>query len=443
MKWNDKEIEYLEDNYGKLEIKELENNLNRSEDSIRMKAWKLNLTKKENYSFWTEKEIEYLKNNYESLGIKDIINNLNRSKYSIRKKTFELNLIKEKGYSFWNEKEIEYLIDNYRCGNKGDLIKKLCHSWQAIKIKACKLNLTNVWTREEIEYMRNNYSDSDIKDLENNLNHSKEGIKGKACELNLTKKQFLWDNKEIEYLMNNYSDNSANSLKLNLNHSWDTIKTKANSLGLKRNRLAINEDFFKYWNKEMAYIFGFWVADGCMTNGNSISFANNDLEIIQLIKFLLDSKHKINNYNNSFKLEFRNNVIYDNLLKLGGTPRKSLTIQFPEVPDECLSHFIRGEFDGDGCFYIFQNKYLNANFVGNVDFLTVLKDKIKEQANLDSTGFYSFKNCNPRIRQLIYNGKKGILLGDYMYRNSENLRLERKFKIYNQMKKEYIKRLEN
>ena len=37
------------------------------------------------------------------------------------------------------------------------------------------------------------------------------------------------------------------------------------------------------------------------------------------------------------------------LSKLGGTPRKSLTLEFPKfIPKHLMSHFIRGYFDGDG-----------------------------------------------------------------------------------------------
>ena len=172
---------------------------------------------------------------------------------------------------------------------------------------------------------------------------------------------------------------------------------------------------------------------------NCISFASNDYDLMVLIKSALKSEHKIGkNGDNGFQLSICNKILYNDLLELGGTPRKSLTIQFPEIPDEFLSHFIRGEFDGDGCFYIFRNgkyKYLNSTFTGNVDFLSVLKNKIKEHTNIDAANLSSIKKCNPKIKKLEYNGKKAIALGDYIYKDSKNLRLERKYEIYNKMKK--------
>ena len=305
-------------------------------------------------------------------------------------------------------------------------------------------NIMNKWSFEEIKYLNDNYSSLDMKDLKYNLNRTESVIRKKAFKLNLTKRQFPWTEKEIEYLKNNYMNGNIDLLKLNLNnHSWHAIQIKAFRFGMKRKRLLIDEDFFKEWTPEMAYIFGFWIADGNMLeNRNTISFASNDHDILNIIKSLLKSEHKISLHNNGFQLQIENKIIYDDLLKLGGIPRKSLIIKFPNVPTEYLSHFIRGEFDGDGSFYIHVDrrripnyKYLNSSFAGNIDFLTILKDKIKENANIVPTGLYHLNNCDQRIYQLIYNNKKAIALGDYIYKDSENLRLDRKYKIYKNMKK--------
>jgi intein/homing endonuclease len=46
-----------------------------------------------------------------------------------------------------------------------------------------------------------------------------------------------------------------------------------------------------------------------------------------------------------------NDKIYNDLLKFGLTPNKSLTLQFPDVPKEYVRHFVRGCWDGDGSVY--------------------------------------------------------------------------------------------
>ena len=299
------------------------------------------------------------------------------------------------------------------------------------------------WSGKEIEYLKESYGYRCKEDLINNIDHPWNSIEMKASELNLTKDYVFWTEKDIKYLKNNYKFRNKEDIINNINHTWASIKQKASELNL--TGISIDEDFFKYWTKDMAWIFGFWVADGNMRkNKDEISFKSKDYNLLEIIRSNLKSGHKIGKNNNIFRLSICNKTMYNDLLKLGGIQRKSLTIQFPKVPDKFLSHFIRGEFDGDGCNYIYKNekyRYLMSSFVGNVDFLTGLKDKIREHVNIE-TGLYSCgKNCNPRIKQLRYNGKKALVLGDYIYQDSENLRLERKFKIYDQMKKEYLKKL--
>ena len=315
------------------------------------------------------------------------------------------------------------------------------------------------WSDEEIEYLINNYEKLNMKELENNLNHTRNAIRIKAMKLDAAKreKHSFWTEKEIGYLNDNYPNDNIDLLKLNLDHhNWGSIKKKANTIGLKRekrenNQLSIDEDFFKNWSKEMAYIFGFWIADGNIyEKKNKISFSSKDYNLMNIIKLKLKADHKIyKSKDDIFQLSVGNKRMYRDILNLGGIPRKSLIIQFPEVPDNYLSVFVRGYFDGDGSFYVSKmNKkyeYLAASFTGNLDFLTVLNNKLKE-IGINSTGLCQMhKNQyghSDRIYSLSYFNKKAIILGDYIYQNSENLRLERKFNIYDQMKKKYIKRLE-
>jgi hypothetical protein len=53
-----------------------------------------------------------------------------------------------------------------------------------------------------------------------------------------------------------------------------------------------------------------------------------------------------------YDFNIRSNKMYDDLLSLGLSPRKSRTIAFPPIPQEYVRHFIRGCWDGDGSIYI-------------------------------------------------------------------------------------------
>ena len=50
-------------------------------------------------------------------------------------------------------------------------------------------------------------------------------------------------------------------------------------------------------------------------------------------------------------LAIDNATVCADLRQLGVTPRKSLTITFPEMPPDMVRHFIRGCWDGDGSVY--------------------------------------------------------------------------------------------
>ena len=109
----------------------------------------------------------------------------------------------------------------------------------------------------------------------------------------------------------------------------------------------------------MAYVLGFFAADGNMIRGKRgnhyISFYSCDREIIEKIRRVMGSEHKIyckksrkENHKNCYQIQIGSKKIFNDLILLGLTPDKSLTLKFPKIPDCYLADFIRGYFDGDG-----------------------------------------------------------------------------------------------
>ena len=78
--WSDDGIQYLIDNYGDLDLKEIRDNLNQSEQDIIRKSSKFDLIEKQ--FLWTEEEIEYLKNNYAETDINILKLNLNNHSWT-------------------------------------------------------------------------------------------------------------------------------------------------------------------------------------------------------------------------------------------------------------------------------------------------------------------------------------------------------------------------
>lgn len=81
MKWTVEEIQYLKENYSKLQLKKLQ--LNRSVSSIQDKACTLNLA---GYGRWTDKDLEYLMDSWGSFSMDTIAKNLNRTRDAVQQK---------------------------------------------------------------------------------------------------------------------------------------------------------------------------------------------------------------------------------------------------------------------------------------------------------------------------------------------------------------------
>ncbi len=113
----------------------------------------------------------------------------------------------------------------------------------------------------------------------------------------------------------------------------------------------------------MAYILGYFAADGCMYKNPRgsyyISFTSCDLELIQKVKKILKASNRIETYQSKqlrwklrYTLQIGSKVVFNKFCELGFSPAKSLKLVFPAIPDNLINHFIRGYFDGDGSVYL-------------------------------------------------------------------------------------------
>ncbi len=220
------------------------------------------------------------------------------------------------------------------------------------------------------------------------------------------------------------------------------------------NRAQINQVFFQSWSSQMAYVLGFIFADGAIEDVQKssrtcyISIVSKDLSILEKIRAVMSSQHHLykrpaqliryaggKSYISGERFVFRigSKLMYNDLLNLGITPRKSLTILFPKIPLKSLPHFIRGYFDGDGCLHLIKNKYPRLIFTsGSNKFLEGLSKKLSTTLEIPIKSVYSQvqKSNNPCFR-LHYNTKLSKKILEFMYKGlGEAPYLDRKFAIY-------------
>ena len=115
-------------------------------------------------------------------------------------------------------------------------------------------------------------------------------------------------------------------------------------------KYKLNENFFSPWSPEMAYVLGFWYADGNMRRSKSyrIGFFSVDYDHLAGIAELFSSGSSVLLNRGCYELTVRSKKLFYDLYSLGGRPAKSTSLVFPSVADEYMGDFIRGYFDGDG-----------------------------------------------------------------------------------------------
>ena len=195
----------------------------------------------------------------------------------------------------------------------------------------------------------------------------------------------------------------------------------------------------------MAYVLGYFAADGSMIEnvrgGYYIEITSTDIELLQIVKRVTGSTHKIStrpkrseNCNVSYRIQIGSTAWFSDLEKLGFTPNKSLTLSFPHVPQEYFGDFVRGYFDGDGCVYFKELQYAdrkNKRWIlmtlftsGSQSFLKSLHRRLKE---------YNIRGgvVKPKGKggfELVFSHRDSLALYKLLYKReqSSHLNLKRK-----------------
>lgn len=136
------------------------------------------------------------------------------------------------------------------------------------------------------------------------------------------------------------------------------IRNVLNKHGVEMNPIGrrrihkVNEDFFKTWSHEMAWVLGLFITDGHVNRQvHSVYLAQKDEVLLKKVANLMDVNPTIaqgTGTRTTPMLIINSKIIKHDLERLGVTPNKSYTVAFPEVPDEYLPAFVRGVVDGDG-----------------------------------------------------------------------------------------------
>lgn len=208
------------------------------------------------------------------------------------------------------------------------------------------------------------------------------------------------------------------------------------------NKIKYNTQFFDKWSDEMAYCLGLLYTDGCLNSStNNIVFGQKDIELVEKFLSLFECNSKIlfrperitksGKAGEMYVVSLNGIDLFNQLLKLGLTPKKSLTIKFPAMPNKYVRHFIRGCWDGDGTVYKEkQSGKITAGFTsGSSDFLKVMIQHLRIEG-LPERNYYKHRHAEAFYFR--YTSQADIYkLFRYMYDGvSESQYLRRKYELF-------------
>jgi intein/homing endonuclease len=248
----------------------------------------------------------------------------------------------------------------------------------------------------------------------------------------------------LEPLYNQFG--SALGISKHLNIPTKTIIEYLDKHQIKRkvnDSYEINHNVFSSDTEISFYLAGFIAADGCIGNKEprlAIDLAAKDKDhLLKISKILSPNKTLKASYATLkstgktyeiWRFSISSKIIINDLLRFNIVPAKSLTHTFPEwlITHPLVHHFMRGYFDGDGCFTTHKTKnttQLTFRLLGTAQFLQTYLEILKQHCDLviPNKSIYTMR----KIHSLDFGGNnitKQIF--DFLYKDA-TIYLERKY----------------
>jgi len=268
-----------------------------------------------------------------------------------------------------------------------------------------------------------------------------------------------WSYDEVEFLKEKFPSKGIEYCSIHLNKSSSSIKNKANKLNLYLNKDLVSknmskniinlEDYINVNTPRISYILGLIWTDGSVVFSNNKSKTpvikhtciKSDSDVISSIfkelgwrHFYTENKKSIGG--NTMSAHWVSSRDLGEYLILNNFREKSKgTLIYNNFQPSMISHFVRGLLDGDGCFVVSSGKnkkykQFNVTFSSSHDqnwyYLSNLLDRISVRYKIriceDSLGKSSQLN--------IFDSESIRNLCEFIYVDSEGIRLERKFDKY-------------
>lgn len=238
----------------------------------------------------------------------------------------------------------------------------------------------------------------------------------------------------LPYIRENFSKLSQREIARRLNLGKTTVNRWSREIGLEFKKHTANEEFFDSLNEKSSYLLGLIFADGNIAWDTEkgyysviITASEKDKAHLEKLRLMISSTKPLlySPKTKSYRLVVNSKRLCKKLMEYGLTPRKSLTVEFPEIPADQLKHFLRGVIDGDGNVRYVERKrspYFEITIASDSKkFCEGLIKAIEQNVGISAKSRKVAKNTHV----IQYSCSRGEQLAEYIYSDA-NLFLERK-----------------
>lgn len=314
------------------------------------------------------------------------------------------------------------------------------------------------YTQDELEYIKDNFANMTCKEISDVLGRTEQSIRAKCFDLNLHKKESPWTDDEINFIQQNYMEMKTSDICEILHRSKSAVELKASRLGLKKYPYMCDYHYFDNIDTEdKAYWLGFlsadgWISKNVKTNAGAtgIDLQYGDINHLKKFNKCIGGNYKIvdkwkecaistkdkTKKHHICSIRIFSLTMYESLASKGFGKNKSYEFKMPNLDSNLIRHYIRGYFDGDGCF-TFTNKTFSISFI---TASKILRDDIvgiltSQGLHVSDEGYINSHNTM-MYRPAIYRLEDKLKFLDWIYGDCKTY-LDRKYKKYLKVKNYY------
>lgn len=214
----------------------------------------------------------------------------------------------------------------------------------------------------------------------------------------------------------------------------------------KRTTRRRSDYFLKIDSKKKAYILGLLITDGWLGTDGTVGFSSVDRFLTELIASEITWGHGVTiipsghrrilgrtcNTKTAYQFAVKDSFLIESLNRWGLQVEKTGNEILPAVSDALESHLLRGILDGDGCIYTLSNGTQPGVlfYSSSVPFLRQIDILLYKNLSLSPGSLKVGASCS---KLCFYKKQTVDTLLEWIYKDSEGLRLDRKYETYGEI----------